>query len=218
LASGETLDHESGSGIRAKKKQRDRLIRLAARQPAWVLGYLDECWWSRLQQPAMHAWTEGESLRLQQLSTPKTDPDPKALACYGLLREDTEAIWLRFVTGRPVSHVTTAYLAWVCERLAAEGKRALLLIWDNASWHISRAVRTWLTEHNRQAKRVGGVRVVVCRLPVKSPWRNPIEPQWVHGKRAVAEPERLLTAQELVMRVYAHYGCDQWPPLTQHVP
>jgi transposase len=61
----------------------------------------------------------------------------------------------------------------------------LLLIWDNASWHISRAVRTWLTEHNRQAKRVGGVRVVVCRLPVKSPWRNPIEPQWVHGKRAV---------------------------------
>jgi DDE superfamily endonuclease len=64
---------------------------------------------------------------------PKTDRDPKALACYGLLRGDTEAIWLRFVAGRPVSHVTTAYLAWVCERLAAEGKRALLLIWDNAS-------------------------------------------------------------------------------------
>jgi hypothetical protein len=194
------------------------LIRLAAQQPAWVLGYLDECWWSRVQQPAMHAWTEGESLRLQQLRTPKTDPDPKALACYGLLREDTEALWLRFVTGRPVSHVTTAYLAWVCERLATEGKRALLLIWDNASWHISSAVRTWLKVHNQQAKREGGVRVVVCHLPVKSPWLNPIEPQWVHGKRAVAEPERLLTAQELIMRVYAYYGCDQWPHLTQHVP
>lgn len=218
MASGETLDHEPGSGIRTKKKQRDRLIRLAAQQPAWVLGYLDECWWSRLQPPAMHAWTAGEPLRLQQLSAPKTDPAPKALACYGLLRGDTQAIWLRFVAGRPVSHVTTAYLAWVCERLAAEGKRALLLIWDNASWHISRAVRTWLKAHNRQAKREGGVRVVACRLPVKSPWLNPIEPQWVHGKRAVAEPARLLPAQELVMRVYAYYGSAQWPHLAQDVP
>ena len=49
----------------------------------------------------------------------KDDPDPKALACYGLLlRAATadggwqEAAWLRFVDGRPISAVTIEYLAW----------------------------------------------------------------------------------------------------------
>ena len=88
------------------------------------------------------------------------------------------------------------------------GKRALLLIWDNASWHTSQAVRTWLREHNRHSKHTGrGVRIVSCRLPSKSPWLNPIEPKWVHGKRAVVAPERLLTAQELTDSVCAYYGC-----------
>ena len=35
--------------------------------------------------------------------------------------------------GRPVSALTTDYLGWCCERLAAAGKTALLLVWDNAS-------------------------------------------------------------------------------------
>ena len=40
----------------ARKKVGDRLIRLAASHPDWVLGYQDETWWSRLALPAMHAW------------------------------------------------------------------------------------------------------------------------------------------------------------------
>jgi hypothetical protein len=48
---------------------------------------------------------------------------------------------------------------------------------------------------------------VACRLPSKSPWLNPIEPKWVHGKRAIVEPDRLLSAQEVMTRVYAYYGC-----------
>ena len=54
-----------------------------------------------------------------------------------------------------------------------------------------------------------GVRVVVCPWPSKSPWLNPIEPQWVHGKRAVSEPDRLLSADELEARVYAYYGGER---------
>jgi len=34
------------------------------------------------------------------------DPDPVAIACYGLLRADTRQMLLRFVDGRPVSQVT----------------------------------------------------------------------------------------------------------------
>ena len=52
----------------------------------WVLGYLDETWWSRLKLPALHAWTADEPLRLLQAEADQADPDPKALACYGLLR------------------------------------------------------------------------------------------------------------------------------------
>ena len=64
---------------------------------------------------------------------------------------------------------------------------------DNASWHVSQRVRAWIKAHNRRVKREGGVRLVVGYLPSKSPWLNNIEPKWVHGKRAVAEPDRVLS-------------------------
>jgi len=77
----------------------------------WVVGYADEVWWSRVAQPKMHSWSEAEQpLRLQELQVSKEDPDPKALSCYGLLEPDRKTIRLRFVDGRPVSHVTTATL------------------------------------------------------------------------------------------------------------
>jgi hypothetical protein len=189
---------------------------LAGSHPEWVLGYQDETWWSRLALPAMHAWTaEGRALRPVEQAVPKTDADPKALSCYGLLRADTGRMMVRFVTGRPVSQVTEDYLAWVCERLGAEGKKALLLVWDNAAWHVSRRVRDWIKAHNREAKRKGGVRIVACFLPTRSPWLNPIEPKWAHGKKAIVEPERLLAAAEIRTRVCDYYGCEHLEPLTQ---
>jgi hypothetical protein len=191
------------------------LIRLAARYPGWVLGFQDECWWSRLAQPDLHAWVSEGPLRLHELATPSDDPERKALCCYGLFRTDTEQMLLRFVDGRPVSQVTIDYLAWACGELAREGKRALLLVWDNASWHISRQVRAWLKAHNRQVKRAGGVRILACRLPSKSPWLNPIEPRWMHGKKAIVEPERVLTGREVEARVCEYYGCDQHEHLQQ---
>ena len=207
------MDYQPRSGLCAKKKRRDRLITLAASHPTWALGWGDEVWWSRLAQPNQHGWIEaGTKRKLQELPRLKTDPDPQALACYGLLvrhlSQQPEQMWLRFVTGRPVSAVTIEFLAWCSTRLAEQGVTALLLIWDNASWHRSHAVRAWLRQHNQQVKRGAlGVRLVVCQLPSKSPWLNPIEPKWVHGKRAVAEPDRLLRADALEARVCAYYGC-----------
>ena len=211
------MDHQPRPAVRPQKKRRDRLIDLASRRPDWVLGFADEVWWSRLAHPDLHAWTGDEPLRLVQRESDRDDPDPKALACYGLLRRDTGGMMLRFVDGRPVSHVTTAFLGWACERLAAEGKSALLLVWDNASWHVSKEVRAWLRAHNREAKAHGGVRVVACRLPSKAPWLNPIEPKWAHGKRAVAEPDRKLAAAELKRRVCDYYACELVEPLAQIV-
>lgn len=194
------------------------MIRLAASHGQWVLGYVDECWWSRLAQPRMHAWSEAkEGLRLQQLEVSKTDPDPKALCCYGLLRADTNEVKVRFVQGRPVSQVTIEFLKWGCKQLAQAGKKAWLLVWDNASWHKSHQVWDWIKTHNQQAKRQAGVRILMCLLPVKSPWLNPIEPHWVHGKRAIVEPERKLSAKEVICRVCDYFGCTQLDPISQMV-
>jgi DDE superfamily endonuclease len=202
------------------------LIRWAARRPEWALGFADEVWWSRQAQPSLSAWTEAEEgLRLVEQRVPKGDPDPKALACYGLLLPgagaEQDQVWLRFVEGRPVSEQTIPFLSWCLAELARAGKSALLLIWDNASWHISRAVRNWVKAHNRAVKQTGqGVRLVICRLPSKSPWLNRIEPRWTHGKRRVVEPARLLSAEELMERVYDAYGCPHLPllPMPQPVP
>jgi hypothetical protein len=189
-------------------------MRLAQAHPTWVLGFEDEVWWSRLAQPEQHRWVgEGERTRLQEVERAKEDKQAKALACYGVLVRQAaqqDRMLLRFVDGRPVSDVTIEFLAWCSERLAEQGVTAWLLIWDNASWHKSEKGRIWLREHNRRVKATGtGVRIVGCLLPSKSPWLNPIEPKWGHGKRAVSEPERVLTAEELEGRVCAYYGCSR---------
>jgi hypothetical protein len=148
----------------------------------------------------------------------RADPEPKALACYGLWLPARARMLLRLVDGRPVSRVTCAFLAWVAEQLAAEGARVLALAWDNAAWHVSREVRGWLRQHNRAVKAAGrGCRLLVCRLPSKSPWRNPIEPKWAHGKRAVVEPTRKLTAAELQQRLCDYYHAPLLTPLAQQV-
>jgi hypothetical protein len=148
----------------------------------WALGFQDETWWSRFALPRLHTWSDiDDSLCLVEQTKQKDDPEPKALACYGILlrwmRADAqlhEEVWLRFVDGRPVSALTIQFLEWCCTKLEAQGKRVLAMVWDNASWHISKAVRGWARGHNRQAKAAGyGVRILACYLPVKSPWPNP---------------------------------------------
>jgi hypothetical protein len=106
------------------------------------LGFEDETWFSRFERPSVRSWTEeGEPVHLLQKEPRKNDPDPKALSCYGLYLPQMAETWLRFVDGRPVSAITTRFLEWGCRRLEARGKKALLLIWDNASWHKSHRVR-----------------------------------------------------------------------------
>jgi transposase len=152
---------------------------------------------------------------LGEQPVPRPDPDPKALAGYGRRVQarppqgvSPEPGWLRFVAQRPVSAGTVAFLTWGCAKAAALGKTARLLVWDKASWHGSQAVRQWLREQHQHVKREGhGLRIVRCPWPSKSPWLNPLEAHWGHGKRAVVEPTRLLTAAELVERVKAHFGC-----------
>jgi hypothetical protein len=181
-----------------------------------MAGFEDECWWSRVAQPALHSFSEAsEPLRLVEQSVAKDDPEPKAISCYGLYMPELKQTWLRFVDGRPVSGITARFLEWCCRKLATLGKKVLVLIWDHASWHISREVRRWIGKHNRALKKgeKEGVRIVTCLLPKKSPWLNPIEPKWIHGKRKVVEPNGVLGAHESAERVCAAFGCPHYEHL-----
>jgi transposase len=198
------------------------LIDWASQQPNWAIGFLDEVWWSRYALPHMYAWQrEDHPVHLIEQSWKKEDPDPKALACYGVLwQRGTVAkpirreMSLRFVTGRPVSSITTQFLDWCCTQLQGQGITSWLLIWDNASWHASKHVRTWIREHNQQIKQDGKVvRILPLFLPKQSPWLNPIEPKWVHGKRNVVESNGVLSAEQLAQRVCRYFGCSYEPYL-----
>jgi hypothetical protein len=129
--------------------------------------------------------------------------------------DQPEALWLRFVDGRPVSVVTPQFLAWCGAQVARQGGPVGVLIGDTASWPISKAVRTWIRTQNQPVKQQGhGVRLLAGDLPSKSPWLNPIEPKWVHGKRAIVEPARLLSAHEVAARVCGHFHCPHEPHLS----
>lgn len=191
-------------------------MRLAENNPDIALGFEDEVWWSRQAQPQMHTWSDGDPLRLLQKHLPPKEADAKAIACYGLYLPALNQMLLRFVLGRPVSAVTCLFLAWLASHFFSQDKRALFLIWDNASWHISHEVRQWIHAHNRKVKQDGGCRLLICRLPSKSPWLNPIEPKWLHGKRAVVEPARTLSTSELMQRICAYYTCQLEDFIEQH--
>src|SRR5215208_8030928 len=122
-----------------EKRRRDRLMAVADANPEWAVGFCDECWWSRLALPTLSSWAaEGRPLRLLQKSVAKDDPEPKAVSCYGLYVPQLDQTWIRFVDGRPISSITTQFLSWSLQKLQAAGKKVMVLIWDNASWHISK--------------------------------------------------------------------------------
>ena len=70
--------------------------------------------------------------------------------------------------------VTTDFLELLCKQVQVQGKRVLLLIWDNASWHAGKQIKTWLREHNQAVQKEAhtdtcGVCIIPCWFPVKSP-------------------------------------------------
>ena len=201
---------------------------LAKRQTDWAFGYQDETWWSLNARPTLHSWMEdGQCLKLIELANDPKDPEPKAIACYGLAvhwygeMEKHEEVWLRFVEGNPCSDLTIQYLEWLLDKTQLAGKKALVMIWDNASWHKSLAVRTWIREHNKAVKKAQqGIRLLTFLLPTKSPWLNPIEPMWIHAKRKVVEPDKKLANTELMRRVCAVFDNPILPvfTLSENVP
>jgi transposase len=191
-------------------------LKQQARQQAdWLLLDEDESWFSRFEQPRLRAWSEGD-VTVTRREPVEREPD-KALACYGAVRQDTQQVYLYFTPTRPVSEETWRFVHGLIAVARQEGKRVLVLIWDNAGWHLSQRLRQWIREHNRAAKRSGDVRILTHRLPLKSPWLNPIEPRWVHAKRAICEPHGPLSVPETKRRLCAHFDTQSLNPSLPNV-
>ena len=177
LAAGET-DGLPALIRRMREKKATRPIDPAWRRshPDWALGFADEVWWSRVAQPHLRrvGQTMVAPLRLVEQTVPRGDPDPKALACYGLLVRDvarcrggaTSGCGCASWTVAPSAQSRRSSSAGAANDWQHKGKRRCCLIWDNASWHISKAVRGWIhgAQPGGQAGRETAVRIVVCSV------------------------------------------------------
>jgi transposase len=201
----------------SEKKHRDRLVRWARGRQDALLVWEDECWFSRFAQPTANTWTDRDHpLRLAQRTLAAHALD-KALACYGALRDDTRQVYLHFTWGQPDSEATIDYLQRLLALARSLRKHYLVIIWDNASWHLSRKVRTWLKSYKQQAKATADVRLLVCYLPSKSPWLNPIEPRWAHAKRQTLEPSpEPLPPHLLRHRLFQYFGTKPLLPCSTY--
>jgi transposase len=201
--------------ITREKKRREQWIRWAEQQRDDVLLlWEDECWFSRFAQPRLKSW--GELSLEQRMVLPRT-PD-KALSYYGVKRQDTGQIYLYPCWRRPNSDETLQFLTWIVLGATALGKKVVIVVWDNASWHVARKVKRWIRRHNRQAKAQGQPHLIVWTLPKRSPWLNPIEPHWLHAKKRVFEPSNAdLSPYHLRQRVFQALNAKFIASLSQPV-
>ena len=165
----------------------------------------DEGWFSRFAQPTTPAWYEADFPVYRMQRDGKRGAKNKALACFGAVRQDTHEVLLSLSDGQPNSLQTWLFVMGLLSVARHENKRVLVIIWDNASWHKSKAIQPWIRDYNQLAKVHNEPRLLVHRLPTQSPWLNPLEPRWLHAKRAVCEPDDDLTPDELCKRICKHF-------------
>jgi transposase len=183
-----------------QKKRRAALIAWAERRRDEVLLlWEDECWFSRFAQPHLKAWGH---MRLEQRMVLPRTPD-KALSYYGVKRQDTGQVYLYPCWQRPNSDETIQFLHWITLAATTLHKQVVIIVWDNASWHVGRKVKRWIRSYNHTTKGSGKARLLVWALPKRSPWLNPIEPHWMHAKKRVCEPSlQDLSKHQLQRRVF----------------
>ncbi len=169
-----------------------RWVEAAPEQRAGV--YLDESWFVLWPHPAEH-WAR----RRRPAAVPKAKSWPKGERPPSTCLYATLDVGDRTVSG--AWHATWnqdetwAYLETVIAAYQQRGRRYLVVLWDNAPWHVAYRLRERVAAHNRQARTTGGLRVLLFPLPVRAPWLMPLEPVFGQTKRAVGPRQRETLAE-----------------------
>lgn len=177
-----------------KKARRDRILEWARHDPSIMVVFQDESWFSGNPKAVGGYGVPGES---QACAVSKPAHKFKgAWVLYGAYEALTGQVHRYYAPRCNQTHVR-CQLETLLACYQAAGKRVLVVIWDNASWHTAKALRRWYYRYNQRAKHEGLIRLLIVCLPSRSPWLNPIEPVFgqakrhVVGGRAVSEPREL---------------------------
>ena len=175
-----------------KKRRRDRLLAWARQASDGAAIWVDQSWFVRWPY-RFWAWAHKDALpRVAK----RWNEEVETTALYAALDDKTQEAFLRW-TGQPNSERTITFLEALMAHIAQQGKRFIVLFWDQASWHTSKPTRTWIRTYNQRAKREGLPRLIVCELPSRSPWLMPLEPIFGWTKHQVLGGRMFDTVAEL---------------------
>ena len=200
------MANESRPRLCGKKGRIERIVQRFSRRDDVELMYEDESWFSRYAMPRLRSHgPRGERTRIPLREASGFQPK-KAVAVYGALTIPEKRICIRCMDEQPRSETTWSFLGNLVDYARRNHRRWLVVIWDNAGFHKSKRLMEWIRRHNRaQSDRSDGVRIVPYRLPTRSPWLNPIEPHWLHCKRAAYSVDTTPTPKELKRSVYRYF-------------
>jgi hypothetical protein len=175
------------------KSQRDRLLVLARAAPDGAAVWLDESWFRRWPY-RYRAWaSKTDPPRVAQRWDEKVD----TTALFAALDDETQQAFLNWADGQPNSERMIEFLEALMDHWSHIGKRFIVLVWDKASWHTSKRTRLWIRAYNRRAKQEGLTRLIVCRLPTRSPWLMPLESIFGWTKHQILGHRLFQTVAEL---------------------
>ncbi len=175
------------------KSQRDRLLGLARAAPDGAAVWLDESWFSRWPY-RYRAWaSKTDPPRVAQRWDEKVD----TTALFTTLDDETQQAFLSWADGQPNSERMIQFLEALMDHWSQIGKRFIVLFWDKASWHTSKRTRHWIRTYNQRAKQEGLTRLIICRLPTRSPWLMPLESIFGWTKHQILGDRLFQTVAEL---------------------
>jgi transposase len=151
---------------RRRRNRQRRIEKWASEDDTIALLYWDQFWRNLLHLPMAGSYSsKGDFQRIP--------PNERlSLSVYLALDMKTRETYHLYMPYCCSEYTIAALKEWIREY---SDHRALVILWDKASWHTSGAVREFIRRWNRYAKCHGKVRVLTHTFPTKAPWLNPME-------------------------------------------
>lgn len=151
---------------RRRRNRQRRLEKWVSEDSTLALLYWDQFWRNLLHLPMGGSYSpKGDFQRIA--------PNGRlSLSVYLALDMKTRETYHLYMPYCRSECTVASMKEWIREYAS---RRALIVLWDKASWHISGKVRSFIRRWNRYAKVHGKVRVLVHTFPTKAPWLNPME-------------------------------------------
>lgn len=151
--------------------------------------FIDESWFVLWPYPTQTWAKRGLPYRIAKAKDWKRGRRPPSCALYAGMDTVSHEVSGRWHETWNQDETWT-FLQEVFATYERRGIRYLVVFWDNAPWHVAASVRQRVAERNREAKRKGGIRILLYYLPIKAPWLMPLEPVFGQTKRAVGAAKR----------------------------